>query len=99
MQLIDIVADSLVIYEGSPGIEGFATSPMSKEAGMNRFLKDLSITYRRDESTGRPRVNKEGSRLDRLQKEAGDYYYATNKEAGDVINYVSVALLNNLDQR
>ncbi len=47
--------------------------------GMNRLLKMLSITYRRDESTGRPRVNKEGRRLDREQKESGNYYYVKNK--------------------
>lgn len=47
--------------------------------GMNRLLKMLSITYRRDESTGRPRVNKEGGILDREQKESGNYYYVKNK--------------------
>jgi ATP-binding cassette subfamily E protein 1 len=80
MQLIDLVADTLVIFEGSPSVKGSATSPMNKEGGMNKFLKALSITYRRDESTGRPRINKEGSRLDRVQKESGDYYYTTKKE-------------------
>jgi ATP-binding cassette subfamily E protein 1 len=75
IQLIDLVADSLVIFEGRPGIEGSATEPIKKEEGMNRFLKALSITYRRDETTGRPRVNKEGGRLDREQKESGNYYY------------------------
>ncbi|MFL6489538.1 MAG: ribosome biogenesis/translation initiation ATPase RLI [Nitrososphaera sp.] len=75
IQLIDLVADSLVIFEGQPGLEGYATSPIKKEEGMNRFLKALSITYRRDETTGRPRVNKEGGRLDREQKESGNYYY------------------------
>ncbi|MFL6497996.1 MAG: ribosome biogenesis/translation initiation ATPase RLI [Nitrososphaera sp.] len=75
IQLIDLVADSLVIFEGQPGLEGYATSPIKKEGGMNRFLKALSITYRRDETTGRPRVNKEGGRLDREQKESGNYYY------------------------
>ena len=75
LQLIDLVADSLVIFEGNPGIEGFATVPMNKKEGMNKFLKALSITYRRDESTGRPRVNKEGSRLEREQKQSGEYYY------------------------
>jgi ATP-binding cassette, sub-family E, member 1 len=35
----------------------------------------LNISFRRDETTGRPRVNKEESRLDRLQKKDGNYYY------------------------
>lgn len=75
IQLIDLVSDSLVIFEGNPGIDGSASQPMPKEDGMNKFLKALSITYRRDETSGRPRVNKESSRLDRMQKDLGDYYY------------------------
>ena len=75
MQLIDLVADTLVIFEGKPGLEGSATAPMRKEEGMNRFLEALSITYRRDDTSGRPRVNKEGGRLDREQKQSGNYYY------------------------
>lgn len=78
MQLIDLVADTLVIFEGRPGLEGSATAPMRKEEGMNRFLEALSITYRRDETSGRPRVNKEGGRLDREQKQSGNYYYVKN---------------------
>jgi ATP-binding cassette subfamily E protein 1 len=79
MQLIDLVADTLVIFEGQPALEGSATTPIHKEEGMNRFLKALSITYRRDETTGRPRVNKEGGRLDREQKQSGNYYYVKNQ--------------------
>ncbi|NOJ29258.1 MAG: ribosome biogenesis/translation initiation ATPase RLI, partial [Nitrososphaeraceae archaeon] len=75
MQLIDIVSDSLIIFDGKPGISGISSRSMKKEEGMNQFLKILSITYRRDEDTGRPRVNKEDSRLDRIQKESGNYYY------------------------
>ena len=78
MQLIDLIADSLVIFTGRPGFEGSAGSPLHKEDGMNQFLKQLSVTYRRDEHTGRPRVNKEGGRLDRMQKESGNYYYIKN---------------------
>jgi ATP-binding cassette subfamily E protein 1 len=78
MQLVDLVSNSLVIFNGKPGVEGLASQPMQKEVGMNKFLKELSITFRRDETTGRARINKEGSRLDRLQKDSGDYYY-TNK--------------------
>ena len=48
---------------------------------MNAFLKDMEITFRRDLTTRRPRVNKEGSRLDRFQKGIGEYYYiAENAE-------------------
>jgi ATP-binding cassette subfamily E protein 1 len=79
VQLIDLMADSLIIFEGVPGRSGQASQPLSKETGMNRFLEALSITYRRDESTGRPRVNKDDSRLDRSQKESGNYYYIKSR--------------------
>jgi len=75
IQLMDLISDSLVIFEGTPGKEGHATSPMQKADGMNRFLKSLDITYRRDETSLRPRVNKTGSRLDRNQKQSGHFYY------------------------
>lgn len=75
IQLIDLVSDRLIIFEGVPGIEGIGTTPVLKEVGMNDFLKSLSISFRRDETSGRPRVNKESSRLDRQQKSEGNYYY------------------------
>ena len=75
IQLMDLISDSLVIFEGIPGKEGFGTSPMSKADGMNRFLKSLDITYRRDETSLRPRVNQTDSRLDREQKQSGHFYY------------------------
>jgi ATP-binding cassette subfamily E protein 1 len=75
MQLVDLLADSLILFQGDPGLRGFAGQAMKKEEGMNKFLATLSITYRRDETTGRPRINKEGGRLDKLQKEAGQFYY------------------------
>jgi ATP-binding cassette, sub-family E, member 1 len=75
LQLIDLVSDSIMLFEGNPGVEGNALAPMRKEEGMNRFLHQLSITFRRDETSGRPRVNKESSRLDREQKQSGNYYY------------------------
>lgn len=75
IQLIDLVSDSLIIFDGIPGVEGQGSSPITKEIGMNEFLKSLNISFRRDETTGRPRVNKEESRLDRSQKKDGNYYY------------------------
>lgn len=75
IQLVDIVSDSLMIFRGEPGVRGAASKPMRKEEGMNVFLQDLGVTYRRDIDTGRPRVNKPGSKLDRRQKDAKTYYY------------------------
>ncbi|MCH8022229.1 MAG: ATP-binding cassette domain-containing protein [Thaumarchaeota archaeon] len=75
VQLIDIVSDSLMIFSGTPSVEGVASNPLPKNTGMDIFLKDLGVTYRRDIDTGRPRVNKPGSKLDKKQKEIGRYYY------------------------
>ncbi len=72
---IDYISDKLIVFEGKPAIEGNVTGPYEMEEGMNRFLKELQITLRRDAETYRPRVNKFGSRLDREQKEKGKYYY------------------------
>jgi ATP-binding cassette subfamily E protein 1 len=75
LQLMDLVSDSMVIFEGESGVEGKATSPMSKANAMNRFLKSLDMSFRRDEKSLRPRVNKLESRLDKNQKTSGNYYY------------------------
>lgn len=71
----DFLADRLMIFGGEPGVFGVANPPTSLRRGMNEFLKDMEITFRRDPSTKRPRVNKEGSKLDRHQKKIGEYYY------------------------
>jgi len=54
---------------------GRANPPLQMRSGMNTFLEELDITFRRDEDTLRPRVNKPASRLDREQKKSGEYYY------------------------
>jgi ATP-binding cassette subfamily E protein 1 len=72
----DFLADRLMIFSGEPGVEGVAKSPTSLLNGMNAFLREMGITFRRDPSTKRPRVNKEGSKLDKHQKRVGQYYYA-----------------------
>ena len=42
---------------------------------MNKFLKMMNITFRRDQYNFRPRINKIGSVKDRTQKEKGCYFY------------------------
>ncbi len=76
----DFIADRLMIFTGEPGIYGVANPPTSLRKGMNTFLKEMRITFRRDLVTKRPRVNKEGSKLDRHQKKIGEYYYVPLKE-------------------
>jgi ATP-binding cassette subfamily E protein 1 len=71
----DFIADRLMVFTGEPGISGEANPPMSLRKGMNLFLKGMGVTFRRDSVTKRPRVNKEGSRLDAYQKQVGEYYY------------------------
>ena len=73
--LIDLLAERVMVFEGQPGLLGIAHSPLEMREGMNSFLKAINITFRRDEETRRPRVNKPDSRLDRSQKEQGEYYY------------------------
>ncbi|MFB6146842.1 MAG: ribosome biogenesis/translation initiation ATPase RLI [Halobacteriaceae archaeon] len=74
--LIDLVSDRLIVFGGEPAERGRATAPQPMREGMNEFLSDLEITFRRDERTGRPRINKPDSQLDRQQKREGEYYYA-----------------------
>lgn len=71
---IDILADSLLVFEGEGGKEGKAEGPFPLKEGMNRFLSGVNITFRRDHDSKRPRINKSESRKDREQRQAGDFY-------------------------
>jgi ATP-binding cassette subfamily E protein 1 len=72
---IDLVSDSLMVFGGEPSKHGVGEGPFNLREGMNRFLKDVGITFRRDPDTKRPRINKLDSVLDRKQKSEGEYYY------------------------
>ncbi|MEM4728122.1 MAG: ribosome biogenesis/translation initiation ATPase RLI [Candidatus Bathyarchaeia archaeon] len=71
----DFIADRLMVFTGQSGLRGLGGRPQGLEEGMNTFLKEMGVTFRRDQDTKRPRVNKEGSKLDREQKREGRYYY------------------------
>lgn len=75
--MIDLLSDRLLVFEGEPAVHGEVFGPFGLREGMNQFLKNLNITFRRDEETKRPRINKPDSRLDREQKASGEYYYVT----------------------
>ncbi|CAH8370045.1 unnamed protein product [Eruca vesicaria subsp. sativa] len=69
------LADKVIVYEGQPGVKCTAHSPQSLSSGMNLFLSHLNITFRRDPTNFRPRINKLDSTKDREQKLAGSYYF------------------------
>jgi ATP-binding cassette subfamily E protein 1 len=71
-----MISDALIVFDGISGINGRGCGPFSLHEGMNLFLKDVNITFRRDEETHRPRVNKPDSYMDRKQRRDGEYYYS-----------------------
>ena len=75
LQLMDLISDKIVLFEGTSGLNGHATTPLPKADAMNQFLKSLDMSFRRDEKSMRPRVNKIDSRLDKQQKSSGNFYY------------------------
>lgn len=72
--VLEYLSDRAMVFEGVPGRRGIGRSPQAVEAGINRFLKTVGVTFREDPNTGRPRANKPGSQKDREQKRAGNYY-------------------------
>ncbi|MCX6773293.1 MAG: ribosome biogenesis/translation initiation ATPase RLI [Candidatus Micrarchaeota archaeon] len=76
--LLDAISSRMAIFEGDSGKKGHAIAPSGKREGMNKFLRGVGITLRRDKDSKRPRINKPDSALDREQKEAGEHYYYAN---------------------
>lgn len=73
---LDYLSERLLVFSGTPAKDGLTNGPMAMEKGMNMLLEELDITLRRDEISGRPRINKLGSQKDREQKSKGKYYYS-----------------------
>ena len=76
----DFLADRIMVFSGIPGRDGVGSKPQAMREAMNNFLSDMEITFRRDPETKRPRINKPGSKLDKEQKDSGEYYYVTASE-------------------
>jgi ATP-binding cassette, sub-family E, member 1 len=68
------LADKVIVFDGIPAKEAYCTSPEGLVSGMNKFLKLMDITFRRDPSNFRPRINKLNSQKDQEQKSAGNYF-------------------------
>lgn len=74
---LDLACDGLMVFsrDGSDGSRGRGAGPFAMREGMNRLLAEVDVTFRRDAETLRPRINQEGSALDREQRNRGEYYY------------------------
>ncbi|MFW6230455.1 MAG: ribosome biogenesis/translation initiation ATPase RLI [Nanoarchaeota archaeon] len=73
---IDYLSDGISVVDGEPAVSGHVKGPFTMADGMNMFLEDLNLTFRRDEESHRPRANKPESQMDRKQKAENKLYYA-----------------------
>jgi len=72
---IDYLSQRLIVFDGKPAVHGTVHGPFLMRQGMNNFLTELNLTFRRDPESGRPRANKPDSIKDREQKAQNKYYY------------------------
>lgn len=72
---LDYISEKLIIFEGEPAVSGKVLGPFGMEEGMNKFLKGMQVTMRRDPDSNRPRINKPDSQKDKEQKREGKLYY------------------------
>jgi ATP-binding cassette subfamily E protein 1 len=80
------LADRVIVYEGEPGKKARANSPQTLVSGMNKFLAELNISFRRDPSNHRPRINKLNSQKDQEQKKAGNYFFIDTDNEKDALD-------------
>ena len=71
MDPIDFVGEGAVEDAGVVG--GNCEIDVGFEEGVSELLKSLDVTLRKDKESGRPRINKRGSVLDREQKAKGKW--------------------------
>jgi ATP-binding cassette subfamily E protein 1 len=71
----DFLADRIMVFEGVPSRKGNGSNPLPLRDAMNLFLSHMGVTFRRDPETKRPRINKPDSKLDKEQKNSGEFYY------------------------
>jgi len=69
------LADRVIVFEGQASVNTLANTPQPLLSGMNKFLGQLEITFRRDPNNYRPRINKLDSIKDCEQKASGNYFF------------------------
>jgi len=68
------IADSVIVFDGEPGISCTAKTPQDLSTGINEFLQSINVTMRKDKHSMRPRINKINGNKDREQKLSGNHY-------------------------
>ncbi len=71
---VDYLSHRLCVCSGISARHGTITGPYGKDEGMNLFLKEMNLTFRKDPESHRPRANKPGSQLDQEQRATGKRY-------------------------
>ncbi len=74
LMFLNYLSDKGMVFLGEPGIDCKTQGPMPLDESMNLFLKQVGVTFRQEETSKRPRANKQGSVKDREQKKSGKYF-------------------------
>lgn len=72
------LANRIIVFNGTPSVECTATSSKKLHTGINQFLEELDVTFRRDPTNYRPRINKPDSIKDKEQKLSKQYFHIEN---------------------
>ncbi|MDO8642977.1 MAG: ribosome biogenesis/translation initiation ATPase RLI [Candidatus Woesearchaeota archaeon] len=71
---VDYLSNRVCVCTGVAAHSGTIEGPFDKEHGMNMFLKEMNLTFRKDPESFRPRANKPGSQIDQQQRASGKMY-------------------------
>ena len=69
------LGNKVIVFSGTPSKSSTANSPVGMGEGINNFLKEIDITFRRDPVNLRPRINKLNSAKHNDQKKRGEYLF------------------------
>lgn len=89
------LADRVIVFDGEPSVRTRACAPQSLLNGMNKFLEQLSITFRRDPTNYRPRINKMNSLKDSEQKASKLLFHGGLIRKVGILNMIKSMIFSN----
>jgi ATP-binding cassette, sub-family E, member 1 len=69
------LGNRVIVFSGTPSKSSTANSPLGLSDGINKFLKEIDVSFRRDPVSLRPRINKLNSTKHKDQKKRGEYLF------------------------